>query len=41
MGLPKVHHKGHGGGVVVTCQWVPSKLSGDLSGAPGQRVSMR
>ena len=41
MGLPDVHHKGHGGfeaqvGMVGTRQWEPSELGGDVSGAPGQ-----
>jgi hypothetical protein len=31
----------HRVGMVVTRQWEPSELGGDVSGAPGQRVSMR
>ena len=47
MGLPEVYHKGCGGfetrgvGMVVTRQWELSLLGGAVSGALGQRVSMR
>jgi hypothetical protein len=46
VGLPNVHCKGLGvlkyqDGMVATNQWELIRLGRDVSGAPGQRVSVR